>query len=303
MIDVPDAVRAKALAAGASRWLDELGALINALEDDWEITVGRPFVDGTEAYVARAEQADGTPAVLKLMVPRGDGSAARHEATVLRLAQGEGCATLFRDDLDRGALLIERLGPSLFRLGVPIGDRHRILCDLAAQLWWPAPGCDLPTGAEKARWLIDHIESLWDALDRPCSAAAVEHAVACARRRAVAHRDDRAVLVHGDVHEWNVLQAGDGFKLVDPDGLLAEPEYDLGIIMREDPVELIQGDPRDRARWLADRCSLDAEAVWEWGVVERVSTGLLAVNIDLQPVGDQMLAAADVIAGRWPRPA
>ena len=42
--------------------------------------------------------------------------------------------------------------------------------------------------------------------------------------------------MHGDVHQWNALQAaGGGFKLVDPDGLLAEAEYDLGILMREDP--------------------------------------------------------------------
>ena len=34
-----------------------------------------------------------------------------------------------------------------------------------------------------------------------------------------------------------------GFKLVDPDGLMAEPEYDLGIIMREDPTELMVGGP------------------------------------------------------------
>jgi len=34
------------------------------------------------------------------------------------------------------------------------------------------------------------------------------------------------------VHQWNTLEAPEGFALVDPDGLLAEPEYDLGIIMR-----------------------------------------------------------------------
>ena len=86
------------------------------------------------------------------------------------------------------------------------------------------------------------------------------------------------------MHEWNALSAGEGFKLVDPDGLLAEPEYDLGIIMREDPLELLRGDPRDRAEMLARRTGLDAEAIWEWGVVERVSTGLLGTRVGLQPV-------------------
>jgi streptomycin 6-kinase len=101
------------------------------------------------------------------------------------------------------------------------------------------------------------------------------------------------VLVHGDVHQWNALRSGDGFKLVDPDGLLAEPEYDLGILMREDPVELLHGDPYERARWLAWRCGLDAAAIWEWGAIERVSTGLLCTRVGLQPGGREMLAAAD----------
>lgn len=121
----------------------------------------------------------------------------------------------------------------------------------------------------------------------------------CAARRIAAHDDDVAVLVHGDVHEWNALQAGDGFKLVDPDGLLAEPEYDLGVIMREDPVELMTGDPYYRSRRLSARTVLYAKAIWEWGVVERVSTGLLCTSIDLQPVGADMLAAADRIAVRY----
>jgi hypothetical protein len=59
----------------------------------------------------------------------------------------------------------------------------------------------------------------------------------------------------------------DGYKLVDPDGLLA-----------------------------------DATAIWEWGVAERVSTGLIATRIGLEPVGAQMLAAADHIAALKPKP-
>lgn len=104
------------------------------------------------------------------------------------------------------------------------------------------------------------------------------------------------MLVHGDVHQWNALEAEDGFRLVDPDGLLAEPEYDLGIIMREDPLDISDNDPHERARWLAARTGLDATGIWEWGVVERVSTGLLGMKVGLQPVSRQMLAVADRLA-------
>jgi len=120
--------------------------------------------------------------------------------------------------------------------------------------------------------------------------------LACAARRIDVHADERAVLAHGDVHQWNALETEDGFKLVDPDGLLAEAEYDMGILMREDPLELPEGDAHERARWLALRCGFDAAAIWEWGVVERVSTGLLCTSIGLQPVGREMLAVADRVA-------
>jgi len=325
-------VRNKALAAGAADWIEDLPELVAGLERDWQITVGRPYDDATEAFVARAtlaggspadgtlaggslaggtpaggSLAGGTPAVLKLMIPR-PGEHARREIAVLRLTEGDGCVRLLRSDLPRGAMLLERLGRPLERLGLPMRRRHEILCAAARRVWRPAAGCGLPTGAGKGRWLIDYITATWTELGRPCSERAVDHALACAARRVAAHDDERAVLVHGDVHQWNVLEApGDvhrwnaleapgGFKLVDPDGLLAEAEYDLGIVMREDPVELMRGDARGRARWLARRCGLDATAIWEWGVVERVSTGLLCTSVGLQPAGREMLAAADYVA-------
>jgi hypothetical protein len=71
------------------------------------------------------------------------------------------------------------------------------------------------------------------------------------------------------------------------------PEYDLGISMREDPCD---GDLRERARRLAGRTGLDKDAIWGWGVVERVSTGLLGTRVGLQPVARDMLAAADEVA-------
>jgi streptomycin 6-kinase len=304
-VDIPAVVRNKAVAVGAGRWLDDLPGLIASLERDWQITVGRPFPDATEAFVAAAvPSAEAGPSaaaepssVLKLMIPRA-GDHARNEITVLRLAGGDGCARLLRTDEARGALLLERLGRPLVQLALPLARRHEILCATAALLWRPAPGCGLPTGADKGRWLSDSITAAWLELDRPCSERAVEHALACAARRVAAHDDERAVLVHGDVHQWNVLEAGAdlGFKLVDPDGLLAEAEYDLGVVMREDPVELRHGDPGERARWLARRCGLDAAAIWEWGVVERVSTGLLCTRIELQPVGREMLSTADYVS-------
>src|SRR5437660_114425 len=108
MITVPDALRRHARAAGAQAWLDELPALVRHLEHLWDITVGNAFADGTEAFVAEATTGDGQPVVVKLLLPRNP-DAALHEITALRLADGEGCVALLREDPELGGLLLERL--------------------------------------------------------------------------------------------------------------------------------------------------------------------------------------------------
>jgi streptomycin 6-kinase len=291
MEDLPAAVAAKARDAGAGRWTAELPALVARLGDQWGLTLGAAFGDATEAYVVEATRVDGTPAVLKVHVP-GRGGAAAYEIMVLHAAGGEGCARLLAADVDAGALLLERLGPAMSELTMAQPRRLEILCDLAARVWRPSD-LDLPTGAVRAGRAADSIERRWDRLGRPCSRAAVDQAIGAARRRRAAHDPRRAVLVHGDVHQWNAMRAGDGFKLVDPDGLIAEPECDLGVLMREDPLELIAGDPWDRVRFLAGRTGTDPQAIWEWGLADRVDTGLALTAIGLQPVAGEMLRAAD----------
>ena len=106
-------------------------------------------------------------------------------------------------------------------------------------------------------------------------------AIACAERRAAAHDDARAVLCHGDLHELNALQADDGtFKLIDPEGVVAEPEYDLGVIMRNAPGE---DDLHERADWLAAATGCDRTAIWEWGTAERVLSGCGAGSSTTSP--------------------
>src|ERR1700761_1034673 len=281
MPDIPVPVRGKALVFGAERWLDGLPDLISDLEREWSLRTGRSYPASTEAVVLDAIQAGGTPAVLKLCVPnRGD--AARNEITALRLIGGDGAPRLLRYDESRGALLMERLGRPMNELGLPVAERHEHLCAAALKIWRPAAGCGLPTGGWKGRWLADSILRMWEELGRPCTEAAVSHALDCGARRTAAHDEERAVLVHGDVHEWNALRSGDGFKLADPDGLLAEPEYDLGVMMREDPVDLMRGDPRDLAWSLARRCGgLDPVAGWEGGGVERGAAGPVCAETHL----------------------
>lgn len=290
---VPGAVRKHAIAEGHQGWLEQLPTLVAELEREWSITIGRSYDGGNEAFVADASLDDGSGAVLKVFIPR-DNDSARNEITVLRLADGDGCARLLRSDLSRSAMLIERLGARLDESGLPALRRREILCAAAERVWRLVPDSPLPTGAEKGRRLIGFITRTWEQLDRPCSQEAVAYAVDSAQRRIAAHDDASSVLVHGDIHEWNALKADHGYKLIDPDGLLAEPEYDLGVIMRQDPID--PADPRASARGLAFGTGLDETATWEWATVERLSSGLWCTRLELQPLGRDLLRTADAVA-------
>ncbi|UDY36088.1 aminoglycoside phosphotransferase family protein [Dermatobacter hominis] len=215
-----------------------------------------------------------------------------HEAVALRLADGEGCVRLFDADLERRALLLERLGPSMYDLDVPRRRRHELLLDAAALVWRPVdPAVPLQHGAQRARWMAARLEQLWIQSGRAYTERVLRDAVGCAERRAAAHDDERAVLCHGDLHELNALQADDGsFKLIDPESVVAEREFDLGVIMRNAPGE---DDLHDRADWLASATGCDRTAIWEWGTAERVMSGLWCRLIDFQPHGDRQLADAE----------
>jgi streptomycin 6-kinase len=295
-LDVPDEVRNKVVADGNAAWLDELPSIVESLARDWSLTIGVTMRGGHAAFVVEAALADGTAAVLKIGVP-GTRRGLAFETATLRLADGEGCASLLRDDLDRDALLLERLGAAMYDVVPDPATRHDMLCDVAARVWRPVgPDVDLPTGADKAREYADLLPRLWEQTGRPCSKETVDDALECMDRRRRAHDDRRAVLVHGDIHDLNALQAADGtFKLVDPDGLRAEPACDLGTIVRCNPDT--GDDLRARAERLAARTGVDVTAIWEWGTIHRVVSGVYSRSIGFRPFGDLLLAEADRLTG------
>jgi streptomycin 6-kinase len=307
---VPTAVRQKAAAQGAegTRWLRGLGGAIAQLEHDWQVVVGATLSGGSESYVAAATTADGAQAIIKIAIPGNDLAC---EATVLRLAKGHGYARLLKHDPARQAMLQERLGASLATLGLPVNLQIQIICTTLRRAWQvpPPASASLPSGADKARWLAHFIAATWEELNWPCPQPIIEQALSFAEVRRRAFDPQTAVLAHGDAQASNTLHdlqhrstADARFRFIDPDGLVAERAYDLAIPMREWSSELLEGDParlgRERSGLLGHLTGVDTQAIWEWGFVERVSTGLLAMQVGAESVGRQMLA----VAGNWVQP-
>jgi streptomycin 6-kinase len=301
---VPYPVRQKVTTLGAEglRWLVGLGDLIGELEQEWQVIVGPSLEGGSEAYVAQARTRDGSKVILKVAIPENNGNTVlANEITALTLADGHGYVRLLRSDLSRRALLLEPLGIPLRDLGYSTRAQIDIICTTLRESWVHiSSGSRLPCGASMAQWLSKFIADLWKHLDRPCSQQALETALSFAQARAKAFDPESSVLVHGDAHNGNTLQnlsqTQSSFKLIDPDGLVAEAAYDLGVLMREWIVELM-ADPvrlgRERCAYLSHLTGADTQAIWQWGFIQCMSTGLLLMRVGQEQSGIQMLKVAE----------
>jgi hypothetical protein len=129
------ALSLRALGASGEAWLAGLPALLASLAADWSVTVGAGLDGGSTSYVAEAVTHEGIPVVLKVSIPPGidEFTPFERQVAALRLAGGDPYVGLIRHDLPRQALLLERLGQPMAKLGWPAVRQLAVLARTAAR--------------------------------------------------------------------------------------------------------------------------------------------------------------------------
>jgi streptomycin 6-kinase len=205
--------------AGAG-WVRDLPRLITQAAKRWGLSLQPHYADLSYNYVAPVTRQDGTPAVLKLCFPDED---VRHEAAALHHFAGDSSVRLLESDLETGALLLERLEP---------GSDIRTLNDDVAEvattaavmrdLWRPPP-------AEHAfPTIADWIEEMARTAEKWGGKHAWLASAVDLGRELVSHPQSAPVLLHGDLHHYNVLQSLRGWLCIDPHGVIGEPAWEVG---------------------------------------------------------------------------
>lgn len=275
---IPEAFAAQMIEVHGERgaqWVRDLPALLEELAAArWVLRVGEPFAALSYNYVAPAVRADGTAAVLKVGVPHKE---LFSEMEALRLNDGRGMAWLLEADRERAAMLLERLVPGAPLLALADDEEAtRVAAQVMRDLWRPvAPeeARHFPTTRDWAAGL-GQLRARFGGGTGPLPEALVERAEAVFAELHASEAEP--VLLHGDLHHENILRAERApWLAIDPKGLIGEPAYEPGALLRNPLPALIERpDPvaveRRRIAVLAETLGFDAARITAWAFAQAV---------------------------------
>lgn len=284
-------------------WIARLPALLPRLADDWGLELGQPFSGLSYHYVtAAARRLDGLPVVLKLGVPRADKELIR-EVAALRFYDGRGVARLLEADLERGALLLERVRPGKTLadhvIDVVSDDQAtRTIARVMRRVWRTVPLTWQTSAPSRFPTLTDwsqafaRLRSAHGGQAGPFPAPLVEEAETLFRDLLASASE--TVLLHGDLHHGNILaghQTRDGrepWLAIDPQSVIGEPAFEIGVLLHNPGTWLLQApDPKRllsrRLDILTEELSLPRERLRGWGIAQSMLSAVWCWEDGLGP--------------------
>jgi streptomycin 6-kinase len=234
---------------------DVARAMVQArrLAVEWDLELGNALPGATCSVVFEA----GPESVLKVPFPHAE------EAGAWRTVQafsGLGGVDLLRHDPPSGAMLMPRLRPGTTLHDSDISDLEAV--NICASVILNLRSAPVVEGISLERWF----RSLSKAPDSP---------IANEARKVLADlmlSPPTPVLLHGDLHHFNILRHYSDWVVIDPKGLVGDPSFEVVGFMRN-PISSTPdaGGMRARLERFADRLGDPIERLWGWAFVETVN--------------------------------
>ncbi|MGD0295527.1 MAG: aminoglycoside phosphotransferase family protein [Bryobacteraceae bacterium] len=238
-------------------WLNRLPNALRDIEHRWSLTIGAPYEDATCAWVAPAQLAGGTSAVLKLGMPHMEGA---HEIQGLRFWNGDPTVRLLDADDEQGAMLLERCEPGTPLRALPESEQDLVIAGLLRRLWRSPPAGHPfhPLSALTAHWSD---ETLADIEQWPDPGLVRE---GLRLFKELARTAPAEMLLATDLHAGNVLRSErETWLVIDPKPFVGDPAYDATQHLFNCEARL-RTDPDGTIRRIADLLGVDHERVRLW---------------------------------------
>lgn len=282
--------------AAGDAWLADLPKLVARLAARWGLAVAPPFPELSYNYVAPAVMGDGQAVVLKVGVPNRELDA---EIAALRHYGGRGAVRLLAADAEAGALLLERLLPGTMLVEERDDDQATaIAAEVMRALWQPAPAeHGFPTVADWAKGL-ERVRATFDGGTGPFPERLV--GLADGLFAELLASEEAPVLLHGDLHHYNILRAERApWLAIDPKGIVGERGFEVyawlyNPLPKDDAGDLRRLLPR-RLDIFAERLGLDKRRLAAWGLAGTLLSSWWSYE-DQGRVGERALGVAAALA-------
>lgn len=246
----------RSTAAGRA-WLDELPRAVEECAAHWNLVLERPYPYAFTSLAVPGRLPDGVEVVLKVRFLDRE---TEDEPLALRLWDGDGAVRLLDEYPRRGAMLLERCVPGT-TLPPEIG--LTVMLGLLPRLWKPASAPPFRSLAEEA--------AHWQAglAKRPRTRL---FDAALDALRTLPSTQGEQVLLHQDLHGWNVLAAQrEPWLVIDPKPLVGEREFGLAPIIRSQELGPGRREALRRLDQLTSELGLDRERARQWCIAQTVA--------------------------------
>jgi streptomycin 6-kinase len=250
-------------------WLDALPTTIADLCTKWSIELDQVIPDTYVTLVALGHSEKLGPVVVKSSALADEFLS---EATALNVAASKNVARLYDLDVERNAMVIERIVPGTQLRDAALSDDEatRLAAETVATFWRPVPD---PANLHPLRqWM----RALFEWSPRPALIDPDLIQQAQDLGSALLDRSTQSCLLHGDFQHHNLLQRSDGdeWVIIDPKGLYGDPGFEFaawmynpeGVTARTDYLTLAVR----RATICSDIWGIDRQTLLEWAFVGAV---------------------------------
>lgn len=215
--------------AAGHAWAEALPDLVEASCARWDLRPVSSDFTFSYSFVLAVERRDGQEAVLKL---RPANEELRCEMRALEVYSGDAMCTLLEHDDAAGAMLLERVRPGVPLLEMGETDEAVIVAAaLMRRLRRLAPeDPPLPRLLDWWRTARDGLRGRHGGTTGPMPEAFVDEATEIYEELFGSGRT--LVVLHGDLHHWNILSSDRaGWLAIDPHGATGPPECEVGAFM------------------------------------------------------------------------
>ncbi len=262
---------------------EDLADRLEVYARQWKIEFTSKKIETPSSILAFGVLAESRwPAVLKLIKPRSDEQKA---GRWLEYHAGRGAVNLFK--MDEGALLLEQVIPGtelveLVRAGKD-GEATRQICRVIELLCGGFKGgVANPEGFKSVEdWGKAFTRNSRTILTAKIPVELLDRAESLYHELCESQGPRR--LLHGDLHHYNVLlDANQGWRAIDPKGVIGEMAYETGAMLRNpDESPEFYADPRtlkSRVRIICQSLGLEEKRVLGWCFAQAILSVIWSIE-------------------------